>query len=201
MSPPESENDRIARIYRSEARDKALQAYPQLKVAYAAEDKLRAIAAEAKPITPAVAVLIDQSVRTSVESAIRRGAEPQVTPQGAAALRFHVAHRSLEHAVGHRLMHKDSALQLSPEHRELLVRHAESAMTRVVSNPRGVDALSNDKILAREVAGSLATLDHPKVANPFVEKSLRDIYDRQIQYKEHLAARDNQKQRPADRDR
>lgn len=173
----------MARVYLAQPREAALKEHPSLKSAYVAEDELRRIASEAKPLTPAVGKTIDSLIRQSIYDHLKRGIEPTISPRASENLQYQVAAHSLEHVVGERLLRPESTLTITPQHRTLLVARAEAEIAAKGGK------LENGKIQAREIAGNLATLDYPKADNPFGEKSLAQIYERQQQYLTHVAER------------
>lgn len=193
-----------AQAFDQKPRDAALTEHPTLKTAYAVEDQMRSAVAAAKPINPMVEQTINHMIHRDLAAAIRRGIEPHFGPRTQEAVRFQVAYRSMEHVAGEKMrdanrpttVPEQAKLNLSQEHRELLVRAAESAI-----GPRapGAGNLGNDKIQAREIAGTLATLDYPKAANPFAEKSLQEIYSRQLQHRAFVDEKSN-RQSGAERD-
>lgn len=173
-----SADEAAARAYLVTPRQEALQAHPKLAVAYTAEDRLMDAAREAKPLTPAVQLKVENTIRSSVASAVSRGQEPQAGDKAISAVRLQVAIDSAEHAVGQRRLNPDSKLNISTEHRELLVKHAEQTV-RTAPDPARPGLSESQALRAREIAGNVGLLDMPRTENPFKHQDLKAAYDTQ----------------------
>lgn len=162
----QAQNRKEAAAYTSQPRDKVLKAHPHLAAAYAAEDRLRQVAQEARPVSPAVDNLIDGIIRQNIAGAIKRGVAPQVRDETAKALTLQVAYRNLDHVVGARALDANSKLNVSDEHRQLLVSVAERTVG--TEKPTGIDPLRTARLLAQA--------DFPRQENPFKDKALAAQY-------------------------
>jgi len=168
-----------ARAYLSAPRDQALAKHPQLSAAYSVEDRLKSVAQEAKPLSPAVQLKVDGTIRESVARSVASGQEPQLSDRAEGAVRLQVALNNAEHALGQRRIERTTEANISRDHRTLLVKHAEQLVK--TSEHQKPDLARDSQLRAREIAGNVGALDLPKTANPFQEPALRTSYEHQQQ--------------------
>lgn len=184
-------NDR-SKAFLTQTKDQVLQRFPDLAKAYEVRDELQRIARDALPINETVSKQLDVRLQQTVAAAVARGSEPKIVPSTAEAVRFQVAYASAEHAVGSRRLDPASTVNISPQHREILVRHAEKSIA--TSNADRPAATAEVQTRARETAGLVGLLDLPKTNNPFKNDDLKQSYT--VQQQEALS---RQAQRSAER--
>lgn len=165
-------NKDAARAYLTQPREAALSAHRQLEVAYRAEEQLRAELAEAGPLSKAVQLKVENTIRQSIAASIARGVEPVPTPRTVEALRIQVAYDNSEHAIGARRLDPASTLNLSARDRELLVRYAEHQ----VQAATGKSGEAELQVRAHDIASNIGRLDLPRSANPFRDPRLIEAY-------------------------
>jgi len=178
-NPPTPENIEKSRAFLTVPKDQTLQKHPELSSAYAVRDELQKIARDAKPYNDTVRIQVDNTIQKSVAAAVARGQEPTIGDQARNNVRFQVAYASAEHVAGARRIDPSSKANISGEHREILIKHAESsAQTSANSRKPEVAELQTR---ARETAGLVGLLDMPKTDNPFKAEALKAAYTQQQQ--------------------
>ncbi len=172
--------DAIARSRAFLTADKAqaLQKYPDLKPAYETRDTLQSLAADAKPINATVQVQVDNTIQRSVAAALARGNVPTLSDKTPEQVKFQVAYASAEHVAGVRRINPESTLNISKDHRDTLIQHAERAIN-VPTNAQRPELTAEIHARARETAGLVGLLDLPKTDNPFKSEALKGAYTEQ----------------------
>lgn len=167
-----------SRTFLTAPRAEAVAKYPDLAKAFEIRDELQKIAADAKPINPTVKIQIENTIQKSVAAALTRGNEPTITERTPDQVRFQVAYASAEHVAGVRRINPESTLNITKEHRDILIQHAERSI-RVPANEQRPELTAEIHTRARETAGLVGLLDLPKTDNPFKGEALKAAYTQQ----------------------
>lgn len=164
-----------SRAFLTQNRDEALKRFPELSKAYEVRDQLQNVVREAKPVNETVRLQVETTINRNVAASLSKGAEPQIRENTIDAVRFQVAYQSAEHVAGARRLDPSSTANITPEHRSILVNHAEKA----IRIPGQSDAAEEHKIRARETAALVGLLDMPRSNNPFSATELKQSYAHQ----------------------
>lgn len=195
--PIQTNNAEKSRAFLSQSREQVLAKHPELDKAYAVRDELQKVARDTRPINDTVRQQVETTIQRSIASAIAQGREPAVRASSVDAVKFQVAYQSAEHAAGERRLFANSTANITPEHRTILVNHAEKAI-RTPST--GNDAAVEIHTRARETASLVGLLDMPSANNPFKADELKQAYsNQQAEVRAKQQQRDpNQQQRGPD---
>ena len=165
--------------YKTLPREQALKEHPTLKPAYAAEDAMRKVAERARPANETVAKQVDGMIKDTVAARVQVGQSVEVDYKLANAVRYQVASRSLDHAVGEKMIHPERHIKLDPVHRDLLVSRADAVMRNVEGKVATIQEPDRASLAARDIAGRIAQLDGKSAENPFTSKTLAQEYKQQ----------------------
>lgn len=169
-------------------RDQALRAYPQLKSAFEAQDKLVDAMARHQPLTRDTQRDVGKLIRDTVAKDLLSGREPQATPKLQNAVAVQVAVRNLNTVEAAQADNPARAPALPKENRVTLIRHAEAAMT--LDPPGAIRRAgayaSPERFEAYTVAHGLAKLDYPKERSPFRNPELAKVYRSEHAFQTYL---------------
>lgn len=191
------------KAYLTLPREQALRQHPELKPAYAAFDKLSETMAKNRPLTADTSRDVSTLIRNTIARDLVRGQAPDASPKLQEAVRLQVAVRNLNTVEE---AHRESpahAPKLPPGQRELLVKHADVAMTldpKPAVQRAGAYA-SPDRFEAYGVSRALARIDHANnvQASPFRDKELARAYAMEHKWMDHQRERGGQEQLPGER--
>jgi hypothetical protein len=171
-----------ANAFRTLSRADAQLAFPELRAAYATVDALRKVAVSAQPADARVAQRVDLAIRNHVADRVQSGASLSLDAQTREAARLEVAFANLQHAADARRVKGDQGFQLAKEERSHLIQAAQDAASGKLSR----FGLSEEPASSRamQVARELSGVDYPARNNPFQVMQLRDLYQRDADYRE-----------------
>lgn len=184
------------KAFLTKSREAALREHPELKPAYAAFDKLSETMSKSQPLTADTSRDVDYLIRNTVARSLVRGEVPDATPKLQEAVKLQVAVRNLNTVEEAHRENPAHAPQLPPGQRELLVKHADVAMTldpKPTVQRAGAYA-SSDRFEAYGVSRALARIDHANnlQASPFRDKELARAYSMEHKWMDHLRERGGQ---------
>lgn len=137
-----------AKAFLTQPRDQA-ESNPRLVAAYRAFDALQDKAIDAAPRNDSVERSVDLSIRQSIAARLASGKTIEISEASVDAVRFQVAARSLDSALQDRQFDPSKEPRIDPEHRRILVRHAEALTSASVERAATVYEPRQDSDRAR----------------------------------------------------
>lgn len=167
----------MAEAFRTQGREAATRAHPELANAYKAVDVLRAEFPKAMPADRPTAERVDLAMRNAIADRVQGGKSLEITDQDKSAFRTEVAFANLRKAADDRRAPVPKPYQLPEAQRAHLVDVAKE----IVGGQRhdfGLDTRESPVLRATLVATELSVIDYPKQNDPFQEPKLSQMYER-----------------------
>lgn len=174
----ESAFDAVATTFLKCSRDRALEAFAALRLAFDTFDGLVRVVQTARPASAEIEHRLTETARTYIASRLREDARLPAVADLEEAARTEVAYANLVKAANDRRVAALRCHDLEPAHRDRLIATAERVM-RGEPVLIGLDPRASRLVRAQVIARELACLDPRNTPNPFTEERLRMIYHRE----------------------